>query len=198
MGFFSKLYKSLTGRGKATPAAQPSKLERIRQTAADEYQTRTAAKADAGTSGGLAAIKAQIAAESAKILADLGKPFAAEAERQRAEHLRNIAETDRRIEASKPENRFLAGGWKLTLNIDFRSTNPDKPAVWQVWYAPLEESIYVTFYENGAPGRTYRYWTITKPEALQMFRASSKGIQVWDQMRVRGSKTAHKKSYAQV
>lgn len=198
MGFFSDLYKFVTGKGNGAPPQKhhqlPTKQERIRQTAADEHQAR---KKQAEPADSMASLKAKIAAESAKILRDLKKPFAAEIEKQHAESLQRQAEIEARIERDKPENRFLAGDLKLTLNIHFRSSNPDKPAVYQVWYIAAEQSIYVTFYEGG-PGRTYRYWTIDRQEALTMYRASSKGIHVWDAFRVRGSKTAHKKSYAQV
>lgn len=200
MGLFSKLFgRFLPGRIRAALLAElppeATKTERIRQTAADEHQAR---KKASEAHDSITALKAKIAAESAKILEDLGKPFAADMERDRAESLKRQAATEKRIEDDKPENRFLRGDYKLTLNIDFRSSNPADPAVYQVWYVAAEKAIYVTFYEGGGAGRTYKYWTITTPEALNMYRASSKGIHVWDAFRIRGTKYGHKKNYALV
>jgi hypothetical protein len=212
-GFFSNLYKLVTGRGKGpAPSRFPSpgrppptpaeaKRERIRQTAADEHQTRQAARAEIGaeTAGGFASLKAKIAAESAKILADLGKPFASAIEQQRQEHLERQARAERE-RVLTPEEKFLLGKLQLLYGRDFQSTNPSKPAVHAVWYRPAAGEIFVTFFDNSGgapvPGPTYKYWPISEAEARTTFRYSSKGIYVWDQMRVRGSATLHKKNYA--
>ena len=102
-----------------------------------------------------------------------------------------------------PQELFLAGLYKLTIGVDFQSTNPSKPAVYQVWYDPAIEHMYVTFFDHPKGGGyrvgpTYHYWTITLPEAEKMYRDASKGISVWDDYRVRGSRWAHKKNYARV
>jgi hypothetical protein len=201
-GIFSKLYKLITGQQAPHRAKTPGahhhtvpKRAHIRQTAADEYQTRT--KLQQGEHD-VNSLKAKIAAENAKILEQLKKPWLADMERNRAESLKRQAEIERRIEADKPVNRFLAGTLVLTLNTDFRSTNPPKPAVYQVWYAPEMKAIFVKFWENGAPGRTYKYWPIDNREALEMYAASSKGVHIWDKFRVRGSRVMHKKHYVLV
>jgi hypothetical protein len=105
------------------------------------------------------------------------------------------------VPAKTPEERFLAGKHVLTCGVDFHSSNPLKPSGYQVWYAPASEELFVRYYDNSGgrpvPGPTYKYWTVTAAEAVEMFRAKSKGTAVWDLCRVRGS-TAHKKSFAQV
>ena len=196
---FKNLFNWVLSGGKTPPPSHhvvSTQRERARRTAADESTSHAARRESADVPASLTSIKARIAEESAKILADLHQQTAAELAQQRADALKRQAEQEARIEASKPENRFLAGE-RLTLNVDFRSSNPPKPAVYQVWYVAKEQAMYVRFWENG-PGRTYKYWTVTRTEAMEMYVASSKGIHIWDQYRVRGSRVLHKKSYAQV
>jgi hypothetical protein len=101
-----------------------------------------------------------------------------------------------------PEERFVRGLSRLTSGADFRNKDPEKPSVYQVWYAPAQLSMFVTFFDNTGeapqPGPTYRYWIVSEQEARMMFRASSKGVSVWDQFRVRGSATGHRKHYERV
>lgn len=94
-----------------------------------------------------------------------------------------------------PEDRFLAGELRLTRGEHFQSTN-----VYQAWYVPAAREVHVTYLDDAktGPGPTYRYWTVTRPEAAAMFRAGSKGVHVWDAFRVRGSAVAHRKNYARV
>lgn len=47
-------------------------------------------------------------------------------------------------------------------------------------------------------GSRYTYDNVTEDEAIQFAKAPSKGGAVWDLLRVRGSKTAHKKNYRRV
>lgn len=204
-GFFSKLYDFVTKHRSDSPPSrggEPTKLAKIRKAAAAEHQSRKQQSQINQQQGqinqSLADMKAKIAGESAKILADLRQDKAAQMELDRQAALERAAEQEKRIEDASPANQFLAGKYKLTLNRDFRSSNPSKPAVYQVWYVPAAQEIWVTFFEDGRPGRTYRYWVVTQREARDMYVASSKGIHVWDAFRVRGSKTAHKKNYAQV
>lgn len=207
-GFFSKLFSWVTGRGKGPPPTQEATrarpgMDKARQTVADEHERRAKQKLqEHGEPLTTAGLKAKIAAESAKILTDLGKKNAALLEKDRQEREERKAAQEARIIKASPEERFLAGAWRLIYQRDFQSTNPAKPAVYSVWYVPKEEAIYVQFHDNSsgapAPGQIYKYWTFKPIEARQMYRASSKGIAVWDQMRVRGSRTAHKKNYALV
>jgi|ERR1043166_4347821 hypothetical protein len=95
---------------------------------------------------------------------------------------------------SDPESQFLAGQLRLNNGTDFNSSNVE-----QVWYDPANFQVFVTYQaKRGRPQSTYRYWTVSQTEAADMFRASSKGTEIWDTFRVRGSKTGHKKSYAKV
>lgn len=87
------------------------------------------------------------------------------------------------------EDRFVQGLFVLTHGSHFNSSN-----VQEIWYDLPSQSMYIK-YQNGG---TYRYWTVTEGEARLFFIAASKGETVWDVFRVRGSKTAHKKSYAKV
>jgi hypothetical protein len=47
-------------------------------------------------------------------------------------------------------------------------------------------------------GRAYRYGDVSEDEALSFATTPSKGTYVWDYLRVRGSKTAHRKPVVQV
>ena len=47
-------------------------------------------------------------------------------------------------------------------------------------------------------GSTYKYDNVTEQEAVSFFVAQSKGGAVWSILRVRGSKTQHKKPYTKV
>lgn len=47
-------------------------------------------------------------------------------------------------------------------------------------------------------GSTYKYDNVTENEAVSFFVAQSKGAAVWSILRVRGSKTGHKKPYVRV
>lgn len=202
MGMFSQLYEALTSS--RAPAGKPepvqAKSERIRRTAADEFQSRTARKHDpVGT--GLASIRAKIAAESAKILEALGKPQMAAFERDLAKRREAAAVKERSI-SQTPEGLFISGKRRLVYGRDFRSSNPSAPAVYSVWYEPMETAFYVHFFDNSLgseePGPVYRYLQVPEQEARMVYRAFSKGIAVWDYFRVRGSRTAHKRGYERV
>lgn len=47
-------------------------------------------------------------------------------------------------------------------------------------------------------GKSYLYDNVSKTEAIEFATAQSKGGAVWDLLRVRGSRTAHKKPYRRV
>ena len=48
------------------------------------------------------------------------------------------------------------------------------------------------------PGPHYQYNNVTEQEAITFINAGSKGGTCWDLLRVRGSKTAHKKPFSPV
>jgi hypothetical protein len=56
-------------------------------------------------------------------------------------------------------------------------------------YNPQQGVLAVTYLN----GKTYRYGSITVDEAASFARASSHGTWLWDNIRVRGSKTEHQK-----
>lgn len=204
MGIFSKLFKFVTGRGgKAEPVLASPKAERIRQTAADEHAERAARarKQDAQIAESLADIKAKIARESASILESLGKREQAAFEIDLARRWEETARKEQEL-LNTPQGQFLAGMLILTYGRDFTSSNPPAPAVNSVWYVPSAQEIFVRFFVNDHgrrwPGPTYKYWPINESEALEMYRAVSKGIYIWDAYRIRGTKLGHKKSYAKV
>lgn len=92
------------------------------------------------------------------------------------------------------EGRFLAGLLSLYNGKDFNSSN-----VQVVTYDPAAKQLIITYQAKGAARQsTYRYSSISPEEAMEMYRAVSKGIQVWDQLRIRGTKYGHKKPYAKV
>lgn len=146
---------------------------------------------------------------SAKVKSDLGinEPVLSKREK-----LRQTAEADFQARKAKkqapddddderlmsPEERFLAGKLRLTYGTDFHSTNPSKPAVSALWYEPKAQELYVTFFDAGKTGPTYKYFGVSESEARDMYRAQSKGEAVWDILRTRGTRRGHKKSYARV
>lgn len=70
-----------------------------------------------------------------------------------------------------------------------------------VQYFPEVEKMMVEFLGSGMKGKSggktsaYLYSNVTIDEAISLAQAQSKGIWIWDNFRVRGSKTAHKKPY---
>ena len=63
-----------------------------------------------------------------------------------------------------------------------------------VQYFPVVQKLLVEFKK----GASYLYSSVSKVEALSFAQAQSKGGWVWDNLRVRGSKTAHRKPYTRV
>ena len=63
-----------------------------------------------------------------------------------------------------------------------------------VQFFPNEKKMLVEFKKGAA----YIYSNVSEQEALSFARAHSKGIWVWDHLRVRGSRTRHKKPYARL
>lgn len=61
-------------------------------------------------------------------------------------------------------------------------------------YFPEDQKMMVEFLNGSA----YLYSGVTPTEAQGFVQAQSKGKNVWDVLRVRGSKTAHKKRYTRI
>lgn len=49
--------------------------------------------------------------------------------------------------------------------------------------------------KRGRPGGVYEYYDVTPQEAIHMAKALSKGSAVWDTLRIRGTRTGHRKKY---
>lgn len=96
---------------------------------------------------------------------------------------------------TKPGNRnliprdevdeFVNGGYPLFVH----SSN-----VRMAQYFPQDQKMMVEYGEGAA----YLYSGVTQHEALSFAQAQSKGTWVWDHLRVRGSRTAHKKPYVKI
>lgn len=66
-------------------------------------------------------------------------------------------------------------------------------------YNPSSATLDVQYKgKKGAPDTAYRYWNVSVPEAIAMHAAASKGTWVWDSLRIRGSRTLHRKPYAPI
>lgn len=52
--------------------------------------------------------------------------------------------------------------------------------------------------KRGRSNSSYLYSNVTEKEALGFINAASKGSEVWSVLRVRGSKTAHRKPFVQI
>lgn len=63
-----------------------------------------------------------------------------------------------------------------------------------VQYHKDEEKMMVEFLNGSA----YLYSSVSPKEALEFAQAQSKGGFVWSRLRVRGSKTAHRKPYSRI
>jgi hypothetical protein len=104
----------------------------------------------------------------------------------------NLRAYEQRIAAGLPNtigneelNDFINGGNMIFVH----SSN-----VAGMQYFPEEQKLMIEFLNGSA----YLYSSITRDEALQFAQNASKGKTVWDLLRVRGSKTAHKKPYKRI
>lgn len=61
-----------------------------------------------------------------------------------------------------------------------------------------QNKMIVQYLDDGKPGQHYRYDGVTEQEALSFANAGSKGVWTWTVLRVRGSKTAHRKPFSLV
>ncbi len=91
-----------------------------------------------------------------------------------------------------PYQKDFLDGYPLSR---FASSN-----VYAVVYDRTQSHLYVQYMggrgkNRGGPGRWYQYRQVEISEAKVMYNAASKGVKVWDMLRVRGSQTAHQKPY---
>ena len=61
-----------------------------------------------------------------------------------------------------------------------------------------QNKLIVQYLDDGKPGQHYKYDGVTEQEALSFANAGSKGVWTWTVLRVRGSKTAHRKPFSLV
>ena len=81
----------------------------------------------------------------------------------------------------------------------------DSSNVSRIAYNKLDGSLYVEF-TNWLPGQpigyiggrgsVYRYHPVSISEAVDFYNSTSAGVWVWDELRIRGTWTGHKKDYA--
>ncbi len=68
-----------------------------------------------------------------------------------------------------------------------------------VQYFEDDKKLFVQFYAKGRqPEKVYLYLNITLQEAKSLCQATSAGIWIWDNLRVRGSKNLHRKPYWEI
>jgi len=66
-------------------------------------------------------------------------------------------------------------------------------------YFPEDRKLMVEFLgKGGRPPSAYMYSNVTEEEAIEAVQSHSKGGFCWDVLRVRGSKTEHKKPYQRI
>jgi KTSC domain len=87
------------------------------------------------------------------------------------------------IPASEVEE-FLQGGTLVVSSSNVASFQ----------FSPQRRQLYVQ-YLNGS---TYEYDNVSPTEAMEFVHAHSKGGKIWDLLRVRGSKTGHRKPFRKV
>lgn len=92
---------------------------------------------------------------------------------------------------SPPLERFLDG----FPYGRFASSN-----VYAVVYDRRGDELYIQYLggkgrKRSGPGRWYAYRNVSRSEALEIYGAISKGIWIWDALRVRGTQTGAKKPY---
>lgn len=93
--------------------------------------------------------------------------------------------TNRATIPSSEVSDFVEGGQPLFVN----SSN-----VAMAQFYPEENKMMIEYLSGGA----YLYDNVTRGEAISFAQAQSKGIWVWDFLRVRGSKIAHKKPFSKI
>jgi hypothetical protein len=139
-------------------------------------QARTAPKS--GSTGGLRDTE-QVVASKGVTDEDLRKGL------DRLRHAIKQGEQDLRDQVRRafdsPLQQFLAGGM-----TDVTSSN-----VATIQWLREEEMLFVGF----RSGAWYGYYDVSEREAIGFYESGSKGRAVWDMLRVRGSRWAHKKRY---
>lgn len=78
--------------------------------------------------------------------------------------------------------------------ISFHSSN----VTWAQYF--INEKYMLVAFHGGSPPRpgTYKVWPISEAEAIDLARAFSKGIWIWDNVRVRGHRNLHRKNVSRV
>ena len=112
-------------------------------------------------------------------LRDLQKPDLSEENRTQWRHLTET-EHDAFLEKAKP--------------IYVHSSN----VLAVQWWKESNQMAVVYKGDNGKAGGTYLYQNVSRREAELFLAAPSKGSWIWDHLRFRGSKTAHRKPYAKI
>jgi hypothetical protein len=103
---------------------------------------------------------------------------------------------ENRLISVEDVQEFLEG--KRDILVD--STN-----VYSIGYRPETEQLHVGFQSktpdgkpSGQLGSMYEYDQISPEEAKSFLQVNSKGGWVWDELRIRGTKTGHKKAYRRI
>jgi len=65
-------------------------------------------------------------------------------------------------------------------------------------YFPGENKMMVEFHGGRSEMRAYLYSDVNEDEAVDFWKADSKGKWVWDNLRVRGTRDQHRKPYVRV
>ncbi len=63
-------------------------------------------------------------------------------------------------------------------------------------YDRRSEDLFIQYIRRRGNDLWYRYQNVSKAEATQFYAAVSKGVTVWDYLRVRGTQTGFKKPYS--
>lgn len=70
----------------------------------------------------------------------------------------------------------------------------DSTNVYSLFYRPDYQSLQIEFLNNSI----YLYSNVTEAEAEDVALAMSKGMWIWDELRIRGTKYGHRKSYMRI
>ena len=96
-----------------------------------------------------------------------------------------VQEWKQRELGNEEAEAFVYGGKEIFMH----SSN-----VRSAQYMPDSQQMYVSFKNGGQ----YIYDNVSVQEAIKMIQALSKGGEIWDTYRVRGSKTATRKPYKKI
>ena len=93
-------------------------------------------------------------------------------------------------EGNSPYQEYFLNGHSLGR---FASSH-----VYQIVYDRVKQVLHIQYLggkgkRRSGPGRWYAYYRMTIPEAKTIYNAASKGVFVWDALRVRGQPGNHRK-----